>query len=188
MVSTNDSRLRLFNLSNFDMKCKYKGHENTQSQIHARFSPDGQLVICGSEDNNIYIWRVNKALSDETSSIFVSKKQKNRQECYEYFKSHSKLPQVALFAPHRTVHYIHKFRTVVHRDTILKNDEEKIRHIIFTADTEGHINIYTNHSHEANYKYPYSHHMARSTTQTHRSSRKGQSRSHRSKTTSSRHR
>ena len=156
LISTNDSRLRLYNLSNFDMKCKYKGHENTQSQIHARLSPDDELIICGSEDGYIYIWRVKKAQADESNSIFHSKKSKNRQEYYEYFKSNSKLPQVALFAPHRTIHYIHRFRT--ESKMVFKNNEDKIKHIILTADTQGHINIYTNHSDDKDYKYPHHYH------------------------------
>ena len=161
LITTNDSRLRLYNLSNFDMKCKYKGHENTQSQIHARFSPDGKLIICGSEDNNIYIWKVEKSFNDESNSLFQSKKSKNRQEYYEYFKSNCKLPQVALFAPHRTIHYIYKYMTMINKKytkDFYKNNQEKIKHIILTADTEGHINIYTNHSNQKNYRYPYTHH------------------------------
>eukprot|EP01084_Bolivina_argentea_P293286 504390_1 len=166
LISTNDSRLRLYNLSNFDMQCKYKGHENTQSQIHGRFSPDGKLIVCGSEDNNIYLWRVEKAISDESNSIFQSKKSKNRQEYYEYFKSNCKLPQVALFAPHRSIHYVHKFKTIMNKNAsaMYKNNEDKIKHIILTADTEGHIHIYTNHSKDKKYKYPYHHHHSHSAT------------------------
>jgi len=156
LISTNDSRLRLYNLSNFDQKCKYKGHENTQSQIHARLSPDDKLIICGSEDGNIYIWRVEKSDADESNSIFHSSKKQTTMDFYEYFRSHCKLPQVALFAPHRTIHYVHRFRT--ESAMLFKNDEDKIKHIILTAGTEGNINVYTNHSNDENYKYPHHHH------------------------------
>lgn len=170
LISTNDSRLRLFSLGNFAMQCKYKGHENTQSQIHARFSPDGQYIICGSEDNAIYIWRVSKSEADEGGGLFHTvaskKKAKSRQEHYEYFRSEGKLPQVAMFAPHRTLHYVHKFRTVVHKERMgeLQKDAEKVKHIVVTADTEGHICIYTNHSNDEDYRYPFSYHSRHSAT------------------------
>lgn len=56
MVSTNDSRMRLFSVDNYSRVCKYKGLLNDHLQIKGRFSQDGDYVICGSENGNVYIW------------------------------------------------------------------------------------------------------------------------------------
>lgn len=74
LVTSNDSRLRLWDISNIcgpaneskpgvprllserHIDAKYKAHENTSSQIRATFSDDGRYVISGSEDRQCYIW------------------------------------------------------------------------------------------------------------------------------------
>merc|ERR1719419_415302 len=49
LVSTNDSRIRLYTLENYhiNLKTKYKGHKNTKFMSGASFSDDGEFVICG---------------------------------------------------------------------------------------------------------------------------------------------
>ncbi|EGZ13368.1 hypothetical protein PHYSODRAFT_316661 [Phytophthora sojae] len=59
LVSTNDSRMRLFSVDNYSRICKYKGLVNGHLQIKGRFSQDGDFVICGSENGSVYVW--NKA-------------------------------------------------------------------------------------------------------------------------------
>ncbi len=61
LVTTNDSRLRLINLDNFKMKLKYKGHQNKNLQIRASMTEEGDYIICGSEDGNLYIWERESA-------------------------------------------------------------------------------------------------------------------------------
>ncbi|KAJ1916711.1 hypothetical protein H4219_003631 [Mycoemilia scoparia] len=58
LVSSNDSRLRMYSLKERMLQRKYKGHVNASSQSHATFSSDGQYMITGSEDHNIYVWSV----------------------------------------------------------------------------------------------------------------------------------
>lgn len=79
LVTSNDSRVRLYNLKDHELSCKYKGYLNTSSQIKATFSRDGQYVITGSEDNYIYIWKTHLDLSKLSSA------RRDRNEFYESF-------------------------------------------------------------------------------------------------------
>lgn len=54
LVTSNDSRIRLFQVSDKSLEAKYAGHENTSSQIRANFSDDGRFIISGSEDRHVY--------------------------------------------------------------------------------------------------------------------------------------
>ncbi|CAN0300599.1 unnamed protein product, partial [Hapterophycus canaliculatus] len=56
LVTTNDSRLRLYNTDDFGMNAKYKGFANDTLQITATFSEDGKQIICGSENGKVYVW------------------------------------------------------------------------------------------------------------------------------------
>ncbi|TQS35586.1 hypothetical protein Golomagni_03989 [Golovinomyces magnicellulatus] len=47
LVTSNDSRVRLYNLKDKRLEMKFQGHQNSYSQISARFSDDGRFVICG---------------------------------------------------------------------------------------------------------------------------------------------
>ncbi|GAB9465572.1 hypothetical protein Gpo141_00002977 [Globisporangium polare] len=91
MVSTNDSRMRLFSVDNYSRVCKYKGLVNDHLQIKGRFSQDGDHVICGSENGSVYVW--NKACKQD------------RNASYEHFcaaEPPNGIVTVALFAPAST--------------------------------------------------------------------------------------
>lgn len=40
LITSNDSRIRLYNLRDKALEMKFKGHENTSSQLRASFSDD----------------------------------------------------------------------------------------------------------------------------------------------------
>lgn len=63
LVTTNDSRLRLYDLRDLSLTCKYKGCINQSSQIKASISHDHKYIICGSENNSFYIWRLQDNLT-----------------------------------------------------------------------------------------------------------------------------
>ncbi|KAJ2658328.1 hypothetical protein IWW48_004094 [Coemansia sp. RSA 1200] len=66
LVSSNDSRLRMFFPRDRIVERKYKGHANASSQAYARLSSDARYVVSGSEDHNIYIW---SAAQDNAATV-----------------------------------------------------------------------------------------------------------------------
>lgn len=56
LVTTNDSRMRLYHVIDKVEEAKYSGHENTSSQIRAHVSEDGAFIITGSEVRS-FVWR-----------------------------------------------------------------------------------------------------------------------------------
>ncbi|KAH9388806.1 hypothetical protein TYRP_008153 [Tyrophagus putrescentiae] len=76
LVTTNDSRLRLYDLRDLSLTCKYKGCINQSSQIKAAISHDHKYIICGSENNSFYIWRI------QDNSTIGQRRDRNKQyEC-----------------------------------------------------------------------------------------------------------
>jgi len=88
LITSNDSRVRMYNLRDKSLEMKFRGHENTCSQINASFSDDAQYVICGSEDRKAYIW--------STAETDIENKDKRPVELFE---AHSDIVTVAVIAP-----------------------------------------------------------------------------------------
>ncbi|KAL8705696.1 MAG: hypothetical protein Q9201_001216 [Fulgogasparrea decipioides] len=90
LVTSNDSRVRVYNLRDKGLEMKMKGNENSCSQIRASFSEDAKYVICGSEDRKAYIWPTAPLESDK------------EKRPVEMFEAHSAIVTTALMAPTRT--------------------------------------------------------------------------------------
>ena len=131
LITTNDSRLRIYDMEDFSQKQKLKGLENSQLQIKATFSEDGKHIICGSEDSNIYFWDALKAESKPSFFDFSSKDETNTS--YEYFKAFSSTATVAIFAPRSTINF-----------GCANNESSKISHIILAASYDGEIKAFEN--------------------------------------------
>ncbi|XP_011307374.1 WD repeat-containing protein 44 isoform X2 [Fopius arisanus] len=93
LVTSNDSRIRLYDLRDLNVSCKYKGYENVSSQIKASFSPDGQYIVAGSENQCIYIWKTHHDYS-KFSSV-----RRDRNDFWEGIKAHNAVVTCAVFAP-----------------------------------------------------------------------------------------
>lgn len=91
LVTSNDSRIRIYNLGDKNLELKLKGHENFCSQIRATFSGDGNYIVCGSEDKRAFIWSTSTRLAEN----------KEKRPC-EYFEAHSNIVTGAIFAPTAT--------------------------------------------------------------------------------------
>ncbi|KAL2314431.1 WDR44 family WD repeat protein [Schizosaccharomyces pombe] len=91
LVTTNDSRIRIYNLRDKSLELKFKGHANAQSQNRAYFDDDGNYVICGSEDHQVFIWDL------PPQHMHKTKKKK-----HEHFKASVRPITAAVFAPTKT--------------------------------------------------------------------------------------
>lgn len=90
LITSNDSRVRVYNLRDKGLEIKLRGNENSCSQIHASFSDDAQYVICGSEDRKAYIWSLGSPESDKD------------KRPVEMFEAHSAIVTTAIMAPTKT--------------------------------------------------------------------------------------
>lgn len=93
MVSTNDSRIRVYNLRDGSLDAKIKGHENACTQISATFSDDAQYIISGSENKKAFIWKTGTSVMGDSS--------KDKHPC-ESFEAHGDIVTTAVFAPKST--------------------------------------------------------------------------------------
>lgn len=94
LVTSNDSRIRLYDLRDLSLSMKYKGYVNSSSQIKASFSHDYAFIVSGSEDKYIYIWSTYHDLSKFTSV------RRDRNDFWEGIKAHNAVVTSAIFAPH----------------------------------------------------------------------------------------
>lgn len=104
LISTNDSRVRLYDFSERAIQAKFKGHENSEGLIRASFSDTGVYAISGSEDDRTYIWRVENAYGDASKT----------REDYEYFHSNRSMVTVALFAPNSSRKLLYESRDPIY--------------------------------------------------------------------------
>ncbi|CAG8639415.1 11359_t:CDS:2 [Gigaspora margarita] len=145
LISSNDSRIRLYNMRDKSLEYKYKGLENTCSQIRATFSDDGRYIISGSEDRHVYIFNTDQ--SRINSHHGGGSNWLKKEKCgYESFESHAAIVTVAVFAPTRTKQLISLcgdpiFTHTVNNETS-SNQTYPDGNIIVCADYTGIIKIF----------------------------------------------
>lgn len=91
LVSSNDSRLRVYNMKDKSLDMKFKGHENNCSQIRATIVDSSGHIVCGSEDCKAYIWSTSLPEGD-----------KKDQRPVEIFEAHDSITTCTVFAPLQT--------------------------------------------------------------------------------------
>jgi WD repeat-containing protein 44 len=99
LVTTSDSRVRLYNLRDKALELKLKAHKNDELPIRASINDDGRYAICGSEDKGVYIW----SLAD-TNLLPASDRERDKtiQRPLEYFEANSSKTTCAIIAPQET--------------------------------------------------------------------------------------
>ncbi|KAJ5558417.1 Oxo-4-hydroxy-4-carboxy-5-ureidoimidazoline decarboxylase [Penicillium sp. DV-2018c] len=90
LVTSNDSRIRLYDFYDRTLEAKFRGNENTCSQIRATFTHDGKHIICGSEDRRAYVWPIGSLGGD------------SENRAVEVFETQSAMVTAAITAPTQT--------------------------------------------------------------------------------------
>eukprot|EP00871_Galdieria_phlegrea_P002474 jgi/Galph1/3227/GphlegSOOS_G1936.1 len=127
LVSSNDCRLRCYELDTLNRTCKYMGHRNLCSQIHPSYSDDGDYVICGSEDRQVYLWNT------DPSQVIENNGKSEQNEWCEHFYAHDSIVSVAIFAP-----------KVKATDDSKRERASAIGRVIITAGYSGEVRIFEN--------------------------------------------
>jgi len=146
LITTNDSRLRLYQTDDYSMLCKYKGLTNDHMQIKATFSEDSQYVIAGSENGCVYIWNATSQYTSMISSHLNGFK-KDRNTSYESFPAtdlagpNPPIVSVALFAPSSAVNLA---TTGTLFDGLIK-PPQCVNKVIVAADYSGKIRVFQRH-------------------------------------------
>jgi WD repeat-containing protein 44 len=91
MISSNDSRIRVYDFRSKIMEVKFKGHQNYHSQIRGHISDDCRYIACGSEDKRAYVFSVESAEDERKVPRPV-----------EFFEANSSITTVVLIAPTAT--------------------------------------------------------------------------------------
>lgn len=147
LITTNDSRLRLYQTDDYSMLCKYKGLTNDHMQIKASFSEDGHYVIAGSENGSVYIWNATSQYTSMISSHLNGFK-KDRNTSYESFPAtdmsgvNPPIVSVAIFAPTSAV-------VLASNGTLfdsLLSPSTSVNKMIVAADYSGKIRVFHRHS------------------------------------------
>nr|POF13816.1 putative wd repeat-containing protein c3h5.08c [Quercus suber] len=97
LITSNDSRVRLYNFRDKSLELKLRGNENSSSQIRATLSDDGRYVACGSEDRKAYLWSLGPAEGEKRDKRPV-----------EMFEAHNTITTAVCFAPTKTRHLLSK--------------------------------------------------------------------------------
>lgn len=136
IISTNDSRMRLYNLKDTSIKQKYKGLTNEKFPIKSTFSHNLMNVISGSENGNVYIWNTYCTWAPKINPFF-SRKKNFKNYSYEFFPlTNNKSNTIAIFAPEKVLKEVQsKYR--------LSRSDKIITHIIITI-CEGKLKVLYN--------------------------------------------
>ncbi|XP_054162665.1 WD repeat-containing protein 44-like [Oppia nitens] len=138
LVTTNDSRLRLYDLRDLSLTCKYRGVVNESSQIKASISHDSKYIICGSENASFYIWR----LQDNTT--IGQRRDRNKQ--YEAIRllppqpTHSIQDSMQMPTPPQMTT---KIVTSAIFAPVPQQIDENAKYVIAVADFNGNIRIFS---------------------------------------------
>lgn len=121
LVSTNDSRIRLFDTEKYEIKQKYKGLKNEHGKVFATVGLKSMHVISGSENGNVYIWNLFSKTVPKLNPLFT-KKQRYKNSSYEFFSvDGAKAYSYARLAPEKIVDDVQRRCNAAQENYIVNN-------------------------------------------------------------------
>lgn len=120
------------------------GYVNVSSQIRASFSHDGKFIICGSENQSVYIWKTHHDYSKFPSV------RRDRNDFWEGIKAHSAVVTCAIFAPNpsaiiQQLEEKRKESEAQSDDPLLSQHTQGAQgYVIVSADFSGCIRVFLN--------------------------------------------
>lgn len=144
LISSNDSRLRLYRLDDKSVLSKFIGHQNNESHLNGSIAPGGRYVLCASETRMVHIWEVDNSLhtlSESKKPSPVDDKSggslaKDRGVAHESFiAQESGQITAAVFAPRQIP------REALHMRAALTNSRTSGL-VIVTASDDGDIRVF----------------------------------------------
>lgn len=98
LITSNDSRIRLYD--GYSLRAKFKGHANRSTQIRAAADAAGATIVCGSDDGWVYRWTVPPSARTREESAAATRE---KVLAYDCFQAASDVVTVALFVPERAL-------------------------------------------------------------------------------------
>jgi len=127
LVTTNDARIRLFDMRDFSLVCKYSGFRNFDIPLYAMLSELGEYILCGSEDKRVYVWNTVNAYGGG----WFGGARKDRNESYESYEAHDAMVTATCWAPFAV------------RGLVAESGPEPMQgQLILSADYDGMIKVF----------------------------------------------
>jgi WD40 repeat protein len=135
LVTTNDNRIRIYSLTDYSCRAKFKGLDNESLQIRASWNEESQSIICGSDSENVYCWNIPPVCITNvpTSSDSSSSNKVHKVGAYEYFAAGKRTITCAQFLPRLS-------RRMAYEDA--PHHLALVRNLIIATDMKGTINLY----------------------------------------------
>uniref|UniRef100_A0A182W541 WD repeat-containing protein 44 n=1 Tax=Anopheles minimus TaxID=112268 RepID=A0A182W541_9DIPT len=152
LVTSNDSRIRLYDLRDLNLSCKYKGYLNSSSQIKASFSHDGKYIISGSENQCIYIWKTHHEYT-KLSSV-----RRDRSDFWEGIKAHNATVTCAIFAPKPEAIIMPELddrSDITLNQSLVEQSIKASGYVMVSADFNGCIKVFINKTKPKHSSLPY---------------------------------
>lgn len=149
LITSNDSRIRLYNFRDKSLELKFRGNENNCSQIRACVSDDGRYVACGSEDRKAYIWSLHQSHGEKRDKTPV-----------EMFEAHNTIATAVCIAPGKTRQHLSRAEDPVYDlcnpppVTLLSRAERAESHDSSRPPTENGSNQASPRQDEAKFEKP----------------------------------
>ena len=145
LVTTSDSRVRLYRIRDYNPLMKLKGAKVEQTLIITSFNESGTKVIGGSEDGRVVIWFTDDS-SKKGKRSFDFNRFSNKNYAYESFVGTDSVSFCAMFGPSLMAEQIGRTESgVLLRDTKSNEGTTNVTNdsrFVLVGDSKGVVRIF----------------------------------------------